>query len=130
MLQVPDWDNHNVVEQIRESQLGEELRNAGPLLWEAIPEEERQSTAYTVDFIADRDNHAWFLEMNCNPGIHPDVYPHILESLLGSPKNAPVQRGIPASIPAPEYAIPASFFAAHPPPPQPPATPFEPPRLP
>jgi hypothetical protein len=129
MLQVPDWDNHNVVERLRESQLGEELRNAGPLLWEAIPEDLRESSAYTVDFIADRDDHAWFLEMNCNPGIHPDVYPHMLEGLLGSPKNAPVRQGVPASIPAPVYAIPASFFAAHPPP-QPPATPFEPPRLP
>jgi len=90
MLMSPDWKNHNVVRELRESELGNQLLKAGPVFWRGIPEEIRQSTLYTVDFVVDEEHRAWFLEMNCNPQVHPDIYPDILEDLLGSPKNIPV----------------------------------------
>src|SRR5262249_13121512 len=78
--------------------------------WKAIPEDVRQSIAYTVDFVADRNERVWLLEMNCNPTIHPDIYADILEDLLGSAKNTDASQGAPSRIPIPEGApLPASL---------------------
>jgi hypothetical protein len=38
---------------------------------------------YTLDAIIDSDGLPWFLEMNCNPIIHPDLYPPMIRGCFG-----------------------------------------------
>jgi hypothetical protein len=128
LLLSPDWLDHNVLPRYLESKLGEQLRTAGPVLWKAIPGEIRQSTLYTVDFIVDEQERVWFLEMNCNPLMHPDVYPHIFEDLFGPPKNLPVQP-VRSAQPVSMGGVPTVPPRFNPPAP-PFNQPFAPPRMP
>jgi hypothetical protein len=40
------------------------------------------ATLYTLDAVVDEEGTAWFLEMNCNPLVHPDAYAAIVASTL------------------------------------------------
>ncbi len=42
------------------------------------------ATLYTLDAVVDEGGTAWFLEMNCNPLVHPDAYAAMLASAPGS----------------------------------------------
>ncbi|WP_162878158.1 hypothetical protein [Trinickia diaoshuihuensis] len=58
----------------------DELREAGRLLYTAIPEDLRPGTLFTADAIYD-GQHFWWLEMNSHPAVHPLAYPAIVASL-------------------------------------------------
>lgn len=86
------------------------LRSIGQQLHGAIPDAERNGTAFTVDAVLDRQGEVWLLEMNSNPTIHPLVYPKLVASLMPAEPASPAsdeQRSIPdssrqqASIPQP-----------------------------
>lgn len=60
-----------------------QAREAGASLYQAIPEEIREGTAYTVDAILPADGKVRFLEANCNPTVHPLVYPIMARKIMG-----------------------------------------------
>jgi len=60
------------------------LREAGRLLFGAIPESIRENTLFTVDATLDRQQRIWFLQVDDRPLVQPAVYPAIVESLLDS----------------------------------------------
>lgn len=67
----------------------EQLDAAGQILLRAVPETIRRHTAFSADGIVDAAGDIWFLEMNCNPHLHPDVYPLILEDLFADADRIP-----------------------------------------
>lgn len=62
--------------------IGDQIALAGPLLELAIPEPIRKNTVFSADAMVDDAGNVWFLEMNCNPHLHPDIYPAMLDSLF------------------------------------------------
>jgi hypothetical protein len=75
--------NQNVFPRYVDTPLVAQLRQDGRVFWRAIPEAVRQNTLYTVDAIVDSSQRAWYLEMNCNPIVHPDTYFAMFESFFG-----------------------------------------------
>jgi hypothetical protein len=73
--------NSNILSKLN-SLLTEQLNNAGLVFEQSIPSEIRANTVFSADGVVDEQDRIWFLEINCNPGLHPDVYPPILESLF------------------------------------------------
>jgi len=59
---------------------------AGKVLRDAIPEETRAYTLFTLDAVRDKDQRIWFLEMNSNPTVHPLAYPPMMAGLIGGAK--------------------------------------------
>jgi hypothetical protein len=89
--------NKNVLAQHTESAVGKQFAAAGGAFWGAVAEEQRPLTLYTVDAIVDGEDRVWFLEMNCNPAVHPDVYPVMFERLFGrAEEKQPAQQVAPA----------------------------------
>jgi hypothetical protein len=83
LFQLRGNHNGNVLPQHEKGEIGRQLREAGRVFWKDIPEAVRRGTLYTVDAIVDGKERVWFLEMNCNPMIHPDVYLAMFEGLFG-----------------------------------------------
>ncbi|HEY4210831.1 MAG TPA: hypothetical protein VGM84_05105 [Steroidobacteraceae bacterium] len=83
---LPDAPNLNCMAAREGTVLLRHLRDAGPLFWTGIPAESRQDTLYTIDAVTDTSGQPVFLEMNCNPVVHPDAYPPMLDSLFGTPE--------------------------------------------
>lgn len=99
--------NSNLLPLIAGAVVAAKLRQAGEACWRAIPETVRSGSLFTLDFVEDEHEQPWFLEMNCNPMVHPDVYPAILKALFGRPFQAPE--------PATTLAPPASALPDLPP---------------
>src|SRR5882724_5865974 len=74
-LHPPSMKNSNLLAEYRGTPVVEQLTAAGKVFWNAIPESVRENVVYTIDAIVDPRQKIWFLEMNCNPLMHPDVYP-------------------------------------------------------
>lgn len=74
-------NNTNSISTLSKSVL-EQLEDAGRRLESAIPDDIRVNTAFSLDGILDDAGQIWFLEMNCNPHLHPDIYPAMLDSLF------------------------------------------------
>jgi hypothetical protein len=66
----------------------DQVQHAGRKLHEAIPAEIRAHTVFTVDAMLLKDDQVRFLEVNCNPTVHPLVYPRMLLDLFRSPAPA------------------------------------------
>lgn len=62
----------------------DQARDAGAKLFAAIPAEVRRDTVFTVDAILPADGQVRFLEVNCNPTVHPLVYPVMVNDLMGA----------------------------------------------
>jgi hypothetical protein len=76
--------NQNVLPRYAGSEIERQLREAGTVLWQAVPEELRKGTVWTLDAIIEEDEaRVWLLEMNCNPTLHPDTYPAMVDALFG-----------------------------------------------
>ena len=100
------FQNQNVMAKHAGSDLGRQLAEAGPVLWRAIPENRRDATLYTVDAIMDGDGQVWFLEMNCNPAVHPDAYFAMFEHLFGAAEPQVPQRTLAPEASALDVAPP------------------------
>ncbi len=96
--------NQNVLSENLGNEIGRQFVEAGPTLWQGIPEDIRAATAFTVDAIVDDKNRVWFLEMNCNPILHPDVYLPMFETLFGPAEEGVAQPARPASLQLPEQS--------------------------
>lgn len=81
--------NQNVLGKYVNSPLMERLKKAGKSFVQAMPEDIRHTTVYSIDAIVDAQDTAWFLEMNCNPVVHPDMYPSMFDGLFGDNSSAP-----------------------------------------
>lgn len=77
-------DNRNCIESYAASPLLRELSETGRTFWQGIPENFRENVIYSIDGILDDRNQLWYLEMNCNPIVHPDLYLPMLESYFGA----------------------------------------------
>lgn len=80
--------NSNLLPEIEGTRAATILRQAGEACWNGIPDGIRGNTVFTLDFVEDTAGDLWFLEMNCNPMVHPDVYPAMFRSLFGNTFNA------------------------------------------
>jgi hypothetical protein len=76
--------NRNVIGKYAGSALLAELGQVGRLFWQGIPENCRDNVIYSIDGIIDDEQRMWYLEMNCNPIVHPDLYAPMLSSLLAA----------------------------------------------
>lgn len=65
------------------------VRNAGPALAAAIPDELRSGTLFTADAILDAAGKLWFLGMDLNPATHPLAYRPMVHSLIGPARTTP-----------------------------------------
>jgi len=107
-------ESTNVMKEHVHGPLGEQLSRYGAMFWNSIPEETRPQTAFSVDAILDNDGKFWFLEMNCNPALHPEIYGPMLTGLFGQPMPTPPggwQRR-PSPLLA-HLAAPAGYSAAN-----------------
>jgi len=104
----PNFPNLNVLAKFAGTPVMDQLRRAGEVFWRGIPEALRQDTVFTVDGILDRSGTIRFLEINCNPSLHPDVYLPMLEGLL-APRATPrmPHRTPPARRPSAAAAMPS-----------------------
>jgi hypothetical protein len=123
-----NMQNQNVLAQHAAGEIGRQFAAAGGKFWGAVPEEQRPLTIYTVDAVVDDADRVWFVEMNCNPAVHPDVYPAMFERLFGpEDEKQPAQQvaSLPESPPlwgvVPSNAWPPGAVA--PTAPRPPAVP-------
>jgi hypothetical protein len=73
------------------------IRRAGRELLAALPEASRAAALFTVDVVVDRENRAWFVDMNADPFVHPFVYPVMVESLLALESGASPTAAPPAN---------------------------------
>lgn len=96
--------NQNALDKHKDTRIGRQLAEAGRTLFAGIPADVRTGTLYSVDAIVDASDDVWFLEMNCNPAVHPDCYHSMLEGLFGAPEK----------IVAPANALGLSFGAPAP----------------
>ena len=74
--------DHNVRQQIKGSELERQLLQAGARCWEAVPEDRRQGTVFSLDGVVDLQGQVWFLEANCNPLLHPACYESMLNGIF------------------------------------------------
>ncbi|HWU85521.1 MAG TPA: tetratricopeptide repeat protein [Rhodocyclaceae bacterium] len=74
----------------------ETMQRIGALLWQEIPAETRELTAYTVDAILDGAGALHVLEVNCNPFMHPGVYATMLNDWIDNMPPKPLEPGMPA----------------------------------
>jgi hypothetical protein len=87
--EIGSFENENVLERLRDTEIGGQFQRAGHLLSSAIPEDMRADTLVTLDAVVDAEDKVWFLEINSNPSVHPDAYPALLRGALGLPMGFP-----------------------------------------
>jgi hypothetical protein len=80
----------NLVPGLAQTELLAQFSSAAALLQQTVPRQ--RAHLFTLDAVVDRDGNAWFLEMNCNPLVHPDAYAAMLSSAFGSPATSPADR--------------------------------------
>jgi hypothetical protein len=85
----PCFDNENVLAKYVATPIGQQLAEAGRVLQQAIPDDIRADTLFTLDAAVDAEDRVFLLEMNSNPWIHPDTYPAMLRSAFGAGAPAP-----------------------------------------
>lgn len=74
--------DHNVRAKIVGTPLEGQLQQAGQVALEGVPADQRAATAFTLDGVLDAAGRVWWLEVNCNPQMHPAFYEGMLDSLL------------------------------------------------
>lgn len=80
------YADYNCRERIRGTPFEAQLQQAGRLCWAEVPETSRGvGAAMTLDGVIDAQGKVWFLEVNCNPRLHPAFYAPMLSSLLPPP---------------------------------------------
>ena len=76
------YENENVLPRHQGKRLAAQLEQAGEVLAQAVPDDIRSTTLFTLDAIVDDQDQVWLLEMNSNPMVHPDVYPTMMTRLF------------------------------------------------
>ena len=76
--------DHDVRQKIKGSTFEAQLLEAGARCWAAVPADKREGTMFSLDAVVDRRGVVWFLEMNCNPQLHPGCYDAMLSSIFST----------------------------------------------
>lgn len=77
------FKDFNCRDRIVGTSLEVQLLHAGRLAWSSVPEEQRGIGAFiSLDGVLDAQGRVWFLEMNCNPRLHPAVYGPMLDAIF------------------------------------------------
>lgn len=80
------FQDFNCRERIVGSSFEAQLLEAGRLAWSSVPEDQRGIGAFiSLDGVLDAQGRVWFLEMNCNPRLHPAAYAPMLDAIFLSP---------------------------------------------
>lgn len=74
--------DQNAREAIRGTGVEEQLVRAGRACLQALPEADREDTAFSLDGVLDPQDRLWLLEVNCNPLLHPAFYGTMLDALF------------------------------------------------
>jgi hypothetical protein len=80
----PVLGRENALERLAGTIVQRQLSEAGALFHQGIPAEIRARTLFTLSAIVDAQKNVWFIDMNCNPVVHPDAYPTMLADLFGT----------------------------------------------
>lgn len=76
--------DHDVRQKIKGSKLEAALQEAGRACWSALPDVLRDQTAFSLDAVITADEKPSFLEINCNPQLHPAFYAAMLDALFAA----------------------------------------------
>ena len=83
--EVASYENPNVLDQVEGSGLARQFQQAARSFAAAIPSEPGTgSSLFTLDAMVDGEGQVLFLEMNCNPLVHPDLYALMLREWAGA----------------------------------------------
>jgi hypothetical protein len=75
----------NALDDARSCGLSGQFDDAARRLLPHVPAfDDPAPTLFTLDAIVDTQGQAWFLEMNCNPTVHPHAYEALLATHLGT----------------------------------------------
>ncbi len=86
------YADYNCRDRIRGTPFEAQLQQAGQLCWAEVPEETRGiGAAMTLDGVVDADGKVWFLEVNCNPRLHPAFYAPMLDAIFLQPQPKSLQ---------------------------------------
>lgn len=95
-------ENPNVAVTVGQGRLGQQFQAAARTFAQGIGlGPEHGTSCYTLDAMVDSDGQAWFLEMNCNPIVHPDMYGAMIRDCFAS------AAGPAHASRAPQVALPA-----------------------
>lgn len=77
------YADYNCRKRIRGTPLEAQLRQAGQLCWQEVPEKQREGGCImSLDGVLDSQGKVWFLEVNCNPLLHPAFYDDMLNAIF------------------------------------------------
>ena len=88
-LQPPEPEN--VLNTIIGTPVHPQLLHAGPVFFNAIPEQIRRHTQFVLGAIIDSQQRLWFTDMTTDLRIHPDGYDLMLRGLFGIPMPVPAR---------------------------------------
>ncbi|MBA2962392.1 MULTISPECIES: hypothetical protein [Ramlibacter] len=75
----------NALDEARADGLAGQFHDAARRLQAHVPAfDDPAPTLYTLDAVVDAQGQAWFLEMNCNPTVHPHAYEALLATVFGA----------------------------------------------
>lgn len=74
----------DVRSSIAGSPLETQVIEAGQRCLRAVPPEKRFGTAFSLDGVVDSQGQIWFLEVNCNPQLHPALYRTMLSDIFAA----------------------------------------------
>jgi len=90
------YENPNVLGRIEKSGLAQQFAQAARTFAAGIPQEPgRGPSLFTLDAMVDGQGQVQFLEMNCNPLVHPDLYAPMLQAWTSGAAAKPAEH-IPA----------------------------------
>jgi hypothetical protein len=75
--------NHDIRPQIKGTGLEAQLQQAGQWFWQDVPAELCEGVVLSADGVVDEQGRVWFLELNCNPLLHPSFYNTMLSGVFG-----------------------------------------------
>ncbi|HEY4210830.1 MAG TPA: hypothetical protein VGM84_05100 [Steroidobacteraceae bacterium] len=81
--------DQNVIGRIAGTSLHRQLQQAGPILWQGIPEEIRANAHFQVYAVVDARDTTWFVDMDTDLHIDPHGYRPTLRRLFGIRAPAP-----------------------------------------
>lgn len=74
--------DQNIRAAIRGTAIEHDLVHAGRTCLKAVPQDRREDIAFSLDGVVDGQDRVWFLEVNCNPLLHPAFYETMLDALF------------------------------------------------
>jgi hypothetical protein len=81
-LNIAAVEDRNAREAIRNTDIERQLSEAGVRMHASIPLGLREEVLFTLDAVLDGRKQLWFLEMNCNPQLHPAAYAQMFDRLF------------------------------------------------